>query len=351
MRILVFKPDAIGDFLLATGAIRLLANEHGEENLVLALRDDVAPLGVREFPRARVIPLPLRQKKGQFALTANIVRCLPAWGRLRAVRCDAAACLRSMRTYLHTFLFYTPSAARRVACTNDLTTRGGHKRIAVERWTQRIFHTELIPYPAAPCDLPLDIEANRVVASALLGRDVSREEILPRLGTAAWTGAGGFWLLCPFSSTAAKDYNAGDWAEALAGAADLLPSGGLRLAGGPGQESALQAMAATLRARGLAPVEVEKPGALAEFSDLVAQAALVLTVDTAAAHFACALGAPCVVVSANRQPGVYGPYTTNDRQLWLLADRHTLGRKRWRETLPPRAVAAVIHCSLAKGMG
>jgi ADP-heptose:LPS heptosyltransferase len=349
MRIFVFKPDAIGDFLLATGAIRLLAEEHGESSLVLAVRDDVAPLASREFPRACVIPLPLRQKKGQLALTANILRCLPAWAKLRAVRCDAAACLRSMRTYLHTFLFHTPRAGRRVACTNDLTTRGGRKRIAVERWAQRRFRPELIPYPAAPGDLPLDIEANRLVVEALLGRSVTREEILPRLRSATWSGAGGFWLLCPFSSTAAKDYTAEAWADALADVADLLPPGGLRLSGGPGQDAPLHAMAGTLRARGLGVVEVAGPGPLADFPSVVAQSALVLTVDTAAAHFACALGAPCVVVSANRQPGVYGPYSTDGRQLWLMADRHTLGKRRWRETLPPPAITAAIRCALVKG--
>jgi ADP-heptose:LPS heptosyltransferase len=238
-----------------------------------------------------------------------------------------------------------------VACTNDLTTSGGRKRIAVERWAQRRFRPELIPYPALPCDLPLDIEANRLVVEALLGRGVTRQEVLPRLRSATWSGAGGFWLLCPFSSTAAKDYTAEAWADALAQVTDLLPPGGLRLAGGPSQKAPLHTMAGTLRARGLGPVEVVEPGPLADFPSVVAQAALVLTVDTAAAHFACALDAPCIVVSANRQPGVYGPYSTDGRQVWLMADRHTLGKRRWRETLLPVAVADAIPRALARGEG
>jgi len=49
LRVFILKPDAIGDFILASGCIRLIAREAGEENVVLAVRADVAPLAKRFF--------------------------------------------------------------------------------------------------------------------------------------------------------------------------------------------------------------------------------------------------------------------------------------------------------------
>jgi ADP-heptose:LPS heptosyltransferase len=54
LRVFILKPDAIGDFILASGCIRLIAREAGEENVVLAVRADVAPLAKSQFPKALI---------------------------------------------------------------------------------------------------------------------------------------------------------------------------------------------------------------------------------------------------------------------------------------------------------
>ena len=96
MRVFILKPDAIGDFILSTGCIRLMARELGEKNLAMAVRADVAPLAMAQFPEAEVIPLHLREKRRFVNLaTVNVINCLPAWLRLLTLRADAAICLRS----------------------------------------------------------------------------------------------------------------------------------------------------------------------------------------------------------------------------------------------------------------
>jgi len=144
-----------------------------------------------------------------------------------------------------------------------------------------------------------------------------------------------------------KDYSAELWLESLLRLAPNLPAG-IRLAGGPDQGERLQSFASVLRS-GLPDCSVEvlpcKP--LDHFPALVAGADLVLTVDTAAAHFACAIDAPAVIVDSGNNAGVYGPYGRPERQVWLTADRHKFGRLRWRETVPPGSVAEAIRRALS----
>ena len=340
MSIFILKPDAIGDFILATGCIRQLARERGEDRLILAVRSDVAPLAASEFPQAKIIPLTLRQKRRIVNVaTVNIIHCLHAWFRMLRLRVDEAICLRSMRNYLHTFFFCSPRAKRRIACQNLLLANPRVRRPAVEKWVQRLFRPILLPYPSSNGKLPSDIEANRIVASEVLGRAITTEEAMPCLKKFPLPASAGedFWLLCPFSSTPSKDYPASSWAEALQGILKHQKGARLRLAAGPSQQENLRVFADQLRACSLDSVEILPPSSLPAFVNTVAQAKLVLTVDTAAAHMACALGIPAVIVSAGQHPGVYAPYSPNGKQLWLMPDEG-LSKGQWRINITPQKI-------------
>lgn len=344
MKVLAFKPDEIGDFVLACGCLRLIADEIGGENLTLVVKSEIAPLARREFPHARTIALPLKPRvRGVNKDAVNIYHCSPAWMRLLITRVEAAVCLRSTRDFLQLALFLSPRARRRVACENLLARPDRVRRRLVEKWAQRLFRTVILPYPVARPGMPSELDANRIVVEKLLLRAVADAEVMPRFASASWQG-GDFWLLCPFSSSWTKDYDAARWGAALEEVAALIPCGGIRLAGGPGQSAALEDFARGLREAGIAcPVNVEKPAALEVFPDLAGRAALVLTVDTAAAHVACALKAPAVVVACGMHSGAYGPYSTDGRQRWIVGDWAALGHRRWQESVPPGDVAAAIR--------
>ena len=107
MRLFILKPDGIGDFVLATGALRLLATEFGEENLFICVQSVLVPVARSQFPRATVMELPTAaERKFVNLFLRNFFYCLPLWFRLRRTPVDGAICLRSMRNYLETFLFY-----------------------------------------------------------------------------------------------------------------------------------------------------------------------------------------------------------------------------------------------------
>ena len=347
MRVFIIKPDAIGDFILASGCVRLIAREIGEKNLVLAVRSDVAPLAKSQFPKALVLPLTLREKRRILNVTTvNILHSLPSWLRMLGLRVDASLCLRSMRAYLHTIWFYTPCAKRRIACENLLLARPRVRRPAVENFVTRFFKPTLLPYPAQG-KLPTDIEANRSVAEEFLGRQVSDAEILPSLILADPIPRSDRWLLCPFSSSLNKDYPAEKWAAALQILSPERGTSPLHLAAGPNQQEQLAAFAQILRNAGIQNLVLDPPTPLAEFLKSIAAARLVLTVDTAAAHMACALRSPAVIVSAGHHPGVYAPYSPNGLQHWIMPPPD-LRKGEWRENLTPQNLASTIREILAR---
>ena len=349
MRVFIIKPDAIGDFILASGCVRLIAREIGEENLVLAVRSDVAPLAKSQFPKALVLPLTLREKRRILNVTTvNILHSLPSWLRMLGLRVDAALCLRSMRAYLHTIWFYTPRAKRRIACENLLLARPRVRRPAVENFVTRFFKPTLLPYPAQG-KLPTDIEANRSVAEEFLGRKISDAEILPSLILPNPIPRSDRWLLCPFSSSLNKDYPAEKWAAALQILAPERGTSPLHLAAGPNQQEQLAAFAQILRNAGIQNLVLDPPTPLAEFLNSIAAARLVLTVDTAAAHMACALGSPAVIASAGHHPGVYAPYSPNGLQHWIMPPPK-LRKGEWRENLTPENLARTIREILARSV-
>ena len=342
MRVFILKPDAIGDFILSTGCIRLLARELGETNLIIAVRADVAPLAKAQFPQAEVIPLPLREKRRLVNLaTVNVINCLPAWLRLLTSSVDAAICLRSMRAYLHTITFYLPRAKRYIACENLLLANPRLRRPAVENFVRSAFKPTLIPYPASS-KLPTDVEANRLVAEKVLQRNVSEQEILPTLKPARSISAGKDWLLCPFSSSQSKDYPAESWAEALKILEHDRNDAPVCLAAGPNQQERLCEFASTLKATGVRNIHLNPPVPLPDFLQSLAEARLVLTVDTSSAHMACALGTPAVIVSAGQHPGVYAPYSANGQQTWLLPPLG-LAKAQWRQHITPASIAEAVR--------
>jgi ADP-heptose:LPS heptosyltransferase len=154
--------------------------------------------------------------------------------------------------------------------------------------------------------------------------------------------------MCPLSSKPTKDFAPDRWAEALQQVADLIPAGGLRLAGGPDQAEQLQEFADALRSAGVSgPIHVEEAVALPDFPASMARAALILTVDTSAAHLACAIGAPAVIVVSGHNMEIYGGYSPNGRQQWVMGVWARGRKKTWQETVSNEAVVAGIRRALA----
>jgi ADP-heptose:LPS heptosyltransferase len=92
----------------------------------------------------------------------------------------------------------------------------------------------------------------------------------------------------------------------------------------------------------LSNITIDPPVPLPDFLQSIAEARLVLTVDTAAAHMACALDTPAVIISAGQHPGVYAPYSKNGHQHWIIPPPG-LPRNEWRQHFTPEMVADCVR--------
>lgn len=340
MRFLIYKPDGIGDFILATGCIRLLAAEVGEENLTLCVRDQLAELASTQFPHATIVSLPLATKRKVINLFAvNFTNCLPVWLRIRRMRVDAALSLRSMRDYLDSFLFFSAATQRIIAPENLLCRSRRKPRLFVEWLVKILRRPEILPYPEARPGVPSELECNRLVVSKALHRDIPPDAIVPTLHSTIHASEP-CWVCCPLSSTEKKDYPFESWREVFQQIASRHATPAIFLVGMESQRAKLEAFRELLQDIPVS-VRVEIPADLSAFVNLLAGASMVFTVDTAASHIACALDRPCLVLFSGQNQGMFGPWTRSAKQSWLLPE-YPGGKKKgkWHRALSPDRAAA-----------
>ena len=357
-RCFIFKPDGIGDFFLSTGVIRLLAGEFGEENLTVAVLPALRSVVTGQFPKASVVLLPMEKKRVILnVFVANCLRCFPSWLKLIKMRPDDVICLRHMRDYLQNVLFYSVRSRRRFVSENLLL---GNDR-PVRRWTEAmfisIFSPTVIRYPKADghakreMGLPTELEANRLLVSSLLKRDVNVEEILPKLFPVKKIGGeGAFWICAPFSSDPGKDFPTERWVELLASLEPNERPKELILTGSAGQASRLEGFRALIHS--VMPelgnsTRVAIPPSLQDFIDLLAGAECVLTIDTAAAHAAIALDRRTLVLFSGQHSGMFAPWVSSPWQHWMFSSKSS-HEDAWHASLGNAAILAALRSILGQ---
>jgi len=343
VRLFILKPDGIGDFVLATGGLRLLAAEFGEQNLVICVQSVLVPFARSQFPQANVIELPTAaERKTVNLFVRNFFYCLPLWFKLRTTPVDAAVCFRSMRNYLETFLFYSARTKRFFACENILLRPEKKVRGYVEAGVRRLFQPELVPYPSKVGEIPLEIEAHRSLVARILDRPVEASEVLPVLHPTLEQNEN-CWICAPLT-TASKVYPFPLWKEVFCALKPESLTKKILLVGSQDQCGKLNELQELLRSVGIAGAEARVPGNLVELLNLIGRAELILTVDTAAAHFATALDKSCVVLFSGLHRGMFGPWHRSARQRWLLPEAPPGKTKfKWHAGISPVRAATEVR--------
>lgn len=345
-KVLILKTDGIGDLVLAVSGIRLLAEKFGEEKLIIAVLAVVAPLVRMQFPKAQVLAMPLLAKRKVLNLfVANFFRALPAWGTILRERFSVAVSFRHHRNYLQSFLLFSAGAKELVLSENMLSRGKKNTRDWVERGLAFFWRTPFVGYPAEG-RLPLDLEANRRIVSVVLDREVTEAEILPRLEARSAEDADAI-LLSPLSSTAIKDYPLASWMRVFERLPGEWRAKKICLAGVGSQRVELEKYRKGLEELGYGKVKILETADVAELVEAVAGCGLTLTVDTASAHIACALGRAAVIVFSGLHRGVYGPWVRSERQVWLEAPEVEAGgvvrkKSHWHKAIEPSLVAEEI---------
>lgn len=300
--LVVVKPDGIGDFVLATGAIHALLRAVPADRLAMVVSEAVLPLARREFPQVRLIGIPpfLRHK-----------RALHGWRRIRRTLSRISArdvlCLRHQRWDYHELVLGWIGAERRWVIDDPAAafwTRGRNSYRCRE-------HVRSVEPPASEALIPRELALHRELLAAFLGRVVAAEELLPRIGAGPADRPRCDMLVAPFTAAAIKDLPVGLLHPILAEGTPIT------LIGSPEQQERLSNLARHIRSKSAARVQVAAPDSLADLIERLAAAPLILTADTATAHLATALDCRTVVVMGGGHPGQFGPWRRSPRQRWL----------------------------------
>jgi len=303
----IFKHDRIGDFILAQGAIRLLAEHFGQEGCVLVVSSLVAPLAKAWFPRMHVVAIP-HPKHGLLRTV------LPYYLRYRpqvaAFHADIAVCLRHQRYSFYDILFSWIHRTKSIGTQfMDERYRPGESHPLFEQPFD-----EAVDYPTQiPAGYCQELEANRLVVERVIGRSVDISEVLPRIETGTYEIPGRL-LLVPFSSAEIKNYPI----DALSAALAQIPSH-LQIVLAPAPEDFERSKSLVERLKGNVAntFEIVPPKNLSAYIEEVAKSEYVLTMDSAAAHIATALNKRTVVILGGGHYGMFGPWHRSSRQIWL----------------------------------
>lgn len=300
-RLAILKLDRLGDAVLALGAVRRLVREFGEADTLLIVSPIAEPLFAAEFPGVERLVLPAFCA----SFWPDYLSFLSSWSAaLQSLDIDTLVCLRHQRSdYLH-------------AVAQLLAPR----RCFASRWTP-VWEARSLDYPAARLsDYPetvdtgcLELEAHRRVVAAALGRELSLQEVQPRL-TATATAVPGRLLVCPVAGEAIREYPPALLAETLRLLAARQPVN-LHFCLPPQADAAPWQNA--LQQAGVVCEQWHQPATWADFRRCLDEAEAVLAPDSAPAHLATALDKPGVFLLGGGHPGMFAPWQRSDRQLWL----------------------------------
>lgn len=309
----ILKPDRIGDFVLATGAIRVLMNWAASRGrrVRLVVSELAGPIARREFPQAEVVRLPLLPDAS--LRTAGALLGV-WWMNLLRRRSGELVNLRYHPAHAEDVALSLFRAKQSAGCGFSDRAVGRARGKWLRPGGRRSFEYPKVAGPG----LCLELEAHRRLLSLVLGRAVDSSEVWPRLESFR-TRPGPKLIVFPFSSLGIKDYREDLLIRSLVQAAgkQSLP---ILLCGERFRQSDLLRILQGLRGSGVDDVEACTPSDAESMCELVSNARCVLTMDSAAAHIAGALRVPVVVILGGGHFGMFGPWTHGAGPVWVYKE-------------------------------
>lgn len=301
----IVKLDRIGDFVLATGAIRQLVEHFGESRCALVVSQEAAALAAREFPD--VIRCPLPADAG--LLFREIAPRRRGWqASLGALGCEHLVCLRHQRS------FYRDLVLRAIPARRQW-------RLQDAPFSDRAILT-LPPgtarYPTASemPDRPREIAAHRRLLASVFGRDVAEREVRPELRPMPAEASDGTVVVAPLASNRLRNLREKIVWETLAGCAALADAA-VTLIGSAAQSSQLEAFRESAPPAWRARCRIAAGEPLERWAGRIAGARLTIAADSGPAHVACALDRPLIATTGGGHHGLFTPWSRSSRQRWL----------------------------------
>lgn len=322
-RIALMKLDGIGDFVLATGLLRMIQKEFAGAEVTFFCRVPVGSLAQQQFPEWTVVEMFDPRCKAQEILLDRAMR-----KRLKAQKpFDLLLDLRTFRSFVEPTIASWIPARQKIALANPKYADGRGS----SRPKEQNIYDLLLPLPAtAEPALPRDLNNHLAMARGLFPWITGIDRMMPRLtlepttrekvAATLWGRCGldpekPFLLVCPGTSTPMKEYPIAKLADAIltATVAHPLP---VLIAGGKADERTTAPLQRALQGR-CKVVNVSGVFSLPEHLALISLARAVLSMDSCHIHFAGALGRPAVAILGGGHVGMFGPWGESKTFRWL----------------------------------
>jgi ADP-heptose:LPS heptosyltransferase len=301
--ILVFKPDRIGDFVLAAECIRRIRDRFSRVRCSVVVSEPMLSLAQRELDGVSLLALPAAHRSFFLSLFKAW-----RWGRthLGPVEWDLMVNLRYNLTIREDLVLASVRAKDSCGVARGLNAHSWPDRLAVFKPTSEI------AYPRGHSVPPYELVAHEKLLSSL-GCECAPYK--PRLNS--WNDEkGNYLLLSPFGSESIRSYPTHLLIEAFS-RANLATDLRIKICVEPSRVSEAKSLLHNLLRRGFSQTEVVMPTDTLLFIDCVASAKAVVAMESAAAHIAIVLGKPGVFIVGGGHYGAFAPWVTNTAQHWI----------------------------------
>ena len=300
----IYKPDRIGDFVLALGAIRKIVDRFGEKNCVLVISPLVKELADLEFPDSPKVEVNSFENPCRLNVFFQFLRCRR---RLGGMVFDRMVCLRHQRVRMQNLLLSCIRAKESFGLINQKPYHLGDQR--------EFSFSHSSPYPSQQVHgLCLEMEAHRIVVQQTIETKVDSAHIYPSFRRLQ-ANPQEYVLVSPFASMPIRDYPENALVSVLVAIHHTHPFP-VRISFSTQQRERAERLFKMLHLEGV-PVEPLQSTSIHEYLVMVSRAKCVLTVESATAHVATTLNIPTVVWIGGGHYRQYGPWSLSSRQQWV----------------------------------
>ncbi|MEZ5384396.1 MAG: glycosyltransferase family 9 protein [Prosthecobacter sp.] len=300
-RLAILKLDRLGDAVLSLGAVKHLVGGLAEEDTLLIVSPIAEPLFRAEFPETAMLVLPSFCERFWPDFLIFLWRHT---AQLRALSVESLVCLRHQPSdYLH-------------AIARLISPQRCHASTWDKPWGSVCLTFPAVkqtPYPLTGGEVCFELEAHRRVVGAAVGREVKLAEVMPAISFVT-PSFGDSLVVCPQAGSSIREYPPALLAEAL----QLFlkhRSMPVHFCVAPGTDAGPWQQA--LGEAGLVGVTWHIPATFMDLLMLLANARLVLAMESAPAHLAAAMDKAGVFLLGGGHFGMFAPWKRSDRQIWL----------------------------------
>lgn len=302
----IYKPDAIGDFILASGVIRgLLKRKPGA--WVLICSPEAEDIARHLYPKLDIIVMQGSNNPGSVNAIAKI-RSLRGFCQNHNI--ETLVCLRHSLTGMDHVLLNWLHPVR--------SSGNIHTHIPAE--TPGPYHRYTFTHqPSHPVNrdaLPLEVHIHLAVVNRLLNRPLTESECLPFLDLPPTTSSHPPELaIFPVTRSRLRNYPLLRLADAVNCFLDLHREYRVHIYGTQADEPELNEFRSLIHTH--QTVAIEYPASILAAAHRIQESSLILCMESAPAHIATTLDIPMVCILGGGHFNYFAPWGNDERQIWL----------------------------------